>query len=61
MIMMDVFISDMNFNKQSVTALIFSWYHVNDGKISSIRVAFDPRPLTHKKETNNKKDKKCLN
>ena len=32
-------ISDMNFDKQSVTALIFSWYHVNDGKISSIGVA----------------------
>ncbi|HYX55907.1 MAG TPA: SRPBCC domain-containing protein [Nitrososphaeraceae archaeon] len=42
-------ISDMNFDKQSVTALIFSWYHVNDGKISSIRVAFDPRPFTQKK------------
>jgi hypothetical protein len=39
----------MNFDKQSVTALIFSWYHVNDGKISSIRVAFDPRPFTQKK------------
>ena len=25
-------ISDMNFDKQSVTALIFSWYHVNDEK-----------------------------
>jgi hypothetical protein len=44
----------MNFDKQSVTALIFSWYHVNDGKISSIRVAFDPRPFTQKNETNNK-------
>ena len=39
----------MNFDKQSVTALIFSWYHVNDGKISSIRVAFDPRPFTQEK------------
>ena len=28
-------ISDMNFDKQSITALIFSWYHVNDGKITA--------------------------
>jgi hypothetical protein len=47
MIMMYV-LSHMNFDKQSVTALIFSWYHVNDGKMSSIRVAFDPRPFTQK-------------
>ena len=27
-------ISEMNFDKQSVTALIFSWYHFNHGKMS---------------------------
>ena len=42
-------ISDINFDKQSVTALIFSWYHVNNGIISSIRVGFDPRPFTQEK------------
>jgi hypothetical protein len=39
-------LSHMIFDKQSVTVLIFSWYQVNDGKISSIKVAFDPRAFT---------------
>ena len=50
----------MNFDKQSVTALIFSWYHVNDGKISSIRVTFDPRSFTQKRRQIIKKIKNDL-
>jgi hypothetical protein len=26
--------------------LVANWSHVSDGKISSIQVTFDPRPLT---------------
>ena len=38
----------MIFHKQSVTELIFSWYNVNDGKISPIKVPFDARLFTQK-------------
>jgi hypothetical protein len=50
----------MNFNKQSITALIFSWSHVNDGKINSVRVALIYCLSLRKNETNNKKDKKAI-
>ena len=33
-----------------VTSLVCAWFHVNDdGKISSIRVVFDPRPFVQEK------------
>ena len=49
----------MNFNKQHITALIFSWSHVNDGKINSIRVALIHGLSLRKNKTNHKKDKKA--
>jgi hypothetical protein len=48
----------MNFNKQSITALIFSWSHVNDGKINSIRVALIHGLSLRKIRQNIKKIKK---
>ena len=51
-------ICDMIFDKQSVTSQIFSWYHVNDRKISSIKVALIHNLSLRKNKTNNKKLKK---
>ena len=36
---------DIRFSKPAVTLFACGWYHVMDGKISSIRVIFDPRAL----------------
>lgn len=36
---------DISFDKPSVTLFTCGWYHVQGGKIRSIRVVFDPRPL----------------
>jgi predicted ester cyclase len=34
-----------DFNIGSVTLFACGWFHVDNGKISSIRVVFDPRPI----------------
>jgi limonene-1,2-epoxide hydrolase len=34
-----------DFNTGPITLFGCGWYHVEDGKISSLRVVFDPRPL----------------
>ncbi len=40
---------ELNFGTPPVTSLVCSWFHVDDqGKISSIRVVFDPRPFLPK-------------
>ncbi len=37
---------ELTYREPSVTTFVCAWYHVNDdGKISSIRVVFDPRPF----------------
>jgi limonene-1,2-epoxide hydrolase len=36
-------------NMGAVTIFTCGWYHVEDGKISSLKVVFDPRPLLEKK------------
>ncbi len=35
---------------QGKAILTAGWYHLTEGKISSIRVIFDPRPLFEKKD-----------
>jgi hypothetical protein len=41
---------ELNFGTPPVTSLVCSWFHVDDnGKISSIRVVFDPRPFVQQK------------
>jgi uncharacterized protein YozE (UPF0346 family) len=32
------------------TSFVCTWFHVDDGKISSIRVVFDPRPFVQQKQ-----------
>ena len=36
---------DISFSKPAVILFACGWYHVEGGKVSSIRVVFDPRPL----------------
>ncbi len=36
---------DMVTNSPAGTAFIAEWYRAHNGKIGSIRVVFDPRPL----------------
>jgi len=37
---------EMNVGTPPVTVLVCTWFHVNDdGKINSLRLAFDPRPF----------------
>ncbi len=36
---------DISFSKPAVTLFACGLYHVDDGKVSSIKVVFDPRPL----------------
>ena len=36
---------EVNFDTQSPPLLVCMWFHVDDGKISSIRIVFDPRPF----------------
>jgi hypothetical protein len=36
-------------NMGSATIFTCGWYHLEDGKISSLKVVFDPRPLLEKK------------
>jgi SnoaL-like protein len=38
-------IYDMITNTPAGTAFISEWYHVEAGKIASVRVVFDPRPF----------------
>jgi tRNA G37 N-methylase TrmD len=38
-------IHESNFATPPVTLFVCTWYRVDDGKISSIRVVFDPRPF----------------
>lgn len=41
---------ELNVGTPSVTLLVCGWFHVNDdGKISSLRLAFDPRPFVQQK------------
>jgi limonene-1,2-epoxide hydrolase len=39
---------DITFTKPAVTLLACGWYRVDNGKISSIKVIFDPKPLFQK-------------
>ena len=36
-------------NMGGATIFTCGWYHIEDGKISSLKVVFDPRPLLEKK------------
>lgn len=38
-------IYDISFGNSPVSIFTCGWYQVHDGKIGSIRVVFDPRPL----------------
>jgi len=38
-----------DFTMGDVTTFGCGWYHLEDGKISSLRVVFDPRPALHAK------------
>jgi hypothetical protein len=41
---------EMNVGTPPVTVLVCGWFHVNDdGKISSLRLAFDTRPFLQQK------------
>jgi limonene-1,2-epoxide hydrolase len=41
---------EMNFGTPPVTLFVCGWFHVNDdGKISSLRIVFDPRPFIQQK------------
>jgi limonene-1,2-epoxide hydrolase len=41
---------ELNVGTPPVTLLVCGWFHVNDdGKISSLRLAFDPRPFVQQK------------
>ena len=35
---------ELNFERLPAPMFVCTWYHVEDGKISSIKVVFDPRP-----------------
>lgn len=37
-------------NMGNATIFTCGWYHLEDGKISSLKVVFDPRPLLEKKD-----------
>jgi hypothetical protein len=39
-----VLLTEMNFGKIPAT-FVCTWFHVDDGKMSVIRVVFDPRPF----------------
>ncbi|HJU35778.1 MAG TPA: nuclear transport factor 2 family protein [Nitrososphaera sp.] len=40
---------EMNVGTPQVTVLVCGWFHVNDdGKISSLRLVFDPRPFVQR-------------
>jgi hypothetical protein len=41
---------DLTFSKPAVTLFACGWYHVNRGKIDSIKVIFDPRPLLERRK-----------
>jgi limonene-1,2-epoxide hydrolase len=42
---------DVTYGEPPVTTFVCGWFHVNDdGKISSIKVVFDPRPFVQPKE-----------
>lgn len=36
---------EVNFDTQSAPLLVCMWFHVDDGKISSNKIVFDPRPF----------------
>ena len=36
---------EVNFDTQYAPLLMCMWFHVDNGKISSIRIVFDPRPF----------------
>jgi hypothetical protein len=41
---------EMNYREPPITTFVCGWFHVNDdGKISSLRLAFDPRPFVQQK------------
>jgi hypothetical protein len=42
-----------NFSVGSATVFAGGWFHVEDGKIGSIRVIFDPRPIVEALPRNN--------
>ena len=42
---------EVNFDTQSAPLLVCMWFHVDDGKISSIRIVFDPRPFLREQRT----------
>ena len=42
---------EANFAALPEPMFVSSWYHVDDGKISSIRVVFDPRPYLEEKRS----------
>jgi limonene-1,2-epoxide hydrolase len=41
---------EMNYHEPPVTTFVCGWFHVNDGKISSLRFVVDPRPLFEQKK-----------
>jgi len=42
---------EANFDTLPAPMFVSSWYHVEDGKISSLRVVFDPRPYLQEKRS----------
>jgi ketosteroid isomerase-like protein len=40
---------EVNFDTLPTPMLVCSWFHVDDGKISSIKVLYDPRPYLQEK------------
>src|SRR5262249_45731614 len=42
-------VHEMKFGTLPEPTFVCSWFHVDDGKISSIRVLFDPRPFLQEK------------
>jgi hypothetical protein len=43
---------ELNFGTPPVTCFVCAWFHVNDdGKISAVRVVFDPRPFVQPKKS----------
>ena len=41
---------EMNYREPPLTTFVCGWFHVDDdGKISSIRLVFDPRPFVQQK------------
>jgi hypothetical protein len=40
---------EINLTKPPATVFVSAWCHVDDGKISSIRLLFDPRPFVQRR------------